>query len=63
MLRSHCLPQDKACYVYHLEDPVPCAMYTGHTDVIRAVSFLPTVNCYLTASWDKCVASCVLFST
>ncbi len=45
--------QDKTCCVYSLDDPVPLSTFVGHTDVIRAVSYLPVINCYVTASWDK----------
>lgn len=47
--------------VYDLDDPIPKATYKGHTDVVRAISYLSAADCYVTASWDKCVAPDVYF--
>jgi len=38
--------------VYDLDDPIPRATYTGHSDVVRAISYLESCGCYVTGSWD-----------
>lgn len=44
---------DKTAYVYDLDDPLPKAKYSGHSDVIRSMAHIPERHCYVTASWDK----------
>ncbi|KAF5833397.1 WD40-repeat-containing domain protein, partial [Dunaliella salina] len=43
---------DKHACVYDLDDPIPRATFKGHSDVVRAISYLESCDCYITASWD-----------
>lgn len=46
---------DRNAYLYDLDDPIPKAKYSGHSDVIRSIELLPSLDCYVSASWDKTV--------